>query len=300
VLSFWMGILEQGLIFGIMVLGVYISYRVLDFADLSVEGSFPLGAAVTATALVLGVNPFVACILSLIAGAIAGSITGFLHVRLKITNLLSGILVMIALYSVNLRIMGKANIPLFNKETIFTGGFSPIVYILIFALISKYVLDFFLNTKLGFLLKATGDNPQLVTSLGIDKGTIQILGLAVSNGLVALSGSIMAQHQRFSDVGMGTGIIVMGLASIIFGEAIFKKISLVKATTIALLGSILYKTCIGFALKLGFPPTDLKLITAVIVVAALALNQKKISFRIKKTKPSLAGGEAYVANKESA
>jgi putative tryptophan/tyrosine transport system permease protein len=300
VLSFWMGILEQGLIFGIMVLGVYISYRVLDFPDLSVDGTFPLGAAVTAAALVLGVNPLVACILSLIAGAIAGSITGFLHVRLGITNLLSGILVMIALYSINLRIMGKANIPLFDKETIFTGGLSPIVYILVFALIAKYVLDFFLNTKLGFLLKATGDNPQLVTSLGIDKGTIKILGLAVSNGLVALSGSIMAQHQRFSDVGMGTGIIVMGLASIIFGEAIFKKISLIKATTIALFGSILYKTCIGFALKLGFPPTDLKLITAVIVVGALALNHKKLSFRIKKSKPSLAGGGAYVTDKKSA
>jgi putative tryptophan/tyrosine transport system permease protein len=297
-MNFWINILEQGLIFGIMVLGVYISYRILDFPDLSVDGSFPLGAAVTAAALLLGVNPLVACILSLISGAIAGSITGFLHVKLKITNLLSGILVMIGLYSINLRIMGKANIPLFNKETIFSGGLKPILYILIFALLAKCVLDFFLNTKLGYLLKATGDNPQLVTSLGIDKGVIKILGLAVSNALVALSGSLMAQYQRFSDVGMGSGIIVMGLTSIIFGEAILKKSSMIKATTIALIGSILYKTCTGFALKLGFPPTDLKLITAVIVVGALALNQNKFNFNIKRLLSF--GGEYYAANKKSA
>lgn len=297
-INFWLNILEQGLIFGIMVLGVYISYRILDFPDLSVDGSFPLGAAVTAAALVLGVNPFAACILSLISGAIAGSVTGLLHVKLKITNLLSGILVMIGLYSINLRIMGKANIPLFNKETIFSGNLKPIIYIVIFAMIAKYVLDFFLNTKLGFLLKATGDNPQIVTSLGIDKGLVKILGLAISNALVALSGSLMAQYQRFSDVGMGSGIIVMGLASIIFGEAILKKSSLVKATTIALFGSILYKTCTGFALKLGFPPTDLKLITSIIVIAALALNQKKLNFNIKKLLTS--GGGYYAPNKKSA
>lgn len=296
-MAFWLSVLEQGLIFGIMVLGVYISYRILDFPDLSVDGTFPLGAAVTAAALVKGVNPYIACLLSLLAGMLAGSITGVLHVKLKITNLLSGILVMIGLYSVNLRIMGKANIPLFNQKTIFSGNLKPIIYILIFAIIAKITLDFFLNTKMGYLLKATGDNPQLVTSLGIDTGYIKILGLAISNGLVALSGSIMAQNQGFADVGMGSGTIVMGLAAIIFGEALLKRVPLIKATTIALFGSILYKTCTGLALKVGFPPTDLKLITALIVVAALAINSKRFNIKIKK--PLIMGGSSNVADTKS-
>jgi putative tryptophan/tyrosine transport system permease protein len=296
-LNFWISILEQGLIFGIMVLGVYITYKILDFPDLSVDGSFPLGAAVTASALVLGVSPAIACFLSLLSGLIAGSVTGFLHVKLKITNLLSGILVMIALYSINLRIMGKANIPLFNKDTVFSGKIHPIIVIALFVLAAKLLLDLFFRTKLGYLLKSTGDNPQLVTSLGVDTGWIKILGLALSNGLVALSGSIMAQHQRFSDVGMGSGIIVMGLASIIFGEAILKKFSFITATTIAIFGSILYKTCTAFALKLGFPPTDLKLITSIIVVMALALNYNKFNFKFRKM--PILGGKSHVANTKS-
>lgn len=297
-INFWVSILEQGLIFAIMALGVYITYRILDFPDLSVDGSFPLGASVTAAALMAGINPFIACILSLIAGLMAGAITGLLHVKLKITNLLSGILVMIGLYSINLRVMGKANIPLFNKKSIFIEGIHPLVIIVVILLLVKLALDFFLNTKLGFILKATGDNPQLITSLGIDKGLIKILGVSLSNGLVALSGSIMAQHQRFSDVGMGTGIIVMGLASIIIGETIFKRFSSVKATTIAVLGSVLYKTCTAAALKLNFQPQDLKLITAVIVIIALSMNGKTIS--IKSRKLLFKGGASYVKNTESA
>jgi putative tryptophan/tyrosine transport system permease protein len=296
-INFWLSVLEQGLIFGIMVLGVYISYKILDFPDLSVDGSFPLGAAVTASALVAGISPPFACILSLLSGLIAGGVTGFLHVKLKITNLLSGILVMIGLYSINLRVMGKANIPLFNKDTVFTSNIHPLIIILLFALASKLILDFFFKTKLGYLLKATGDNPQIVTSLGVDTGLIKILGLMLSNGLVALSGSIMAQHQRFSDVGMGSGIIVMGLASIIFGEAILKKSSLVAPTTIVILGSLLYKTSTAFALKLGFPPTDLKLITSIIVIGALALNQNKFGFRFKKL--SIEGGKSDVAHSKT-
>lgn len=286
--NFWLGVLEQGLIFGIMALGVYISYKILDFPDLSVDGSFPLGAAVTAASLTSGMSPAIACVLSLLAGAMAGGITGVLHVKLKITNLLSGIIVMTGLYSVNLRIMGKANIPLFNNKTIFSGSNNTLIVILIFVLVMKYILDFFLDTKIGFLLKATGDNPKLITSLGIDKGMIKILGLAISNALVALSGSIMAQYQSFSDVGMGSGIVVMGLASIILGEALFKKLSWVKLTTVAVLGAILYKLSIGVALKLGLEPTDLKLITSVIVVCALGLSQNKLKLKIKKL--SLWGG----------
>lgn len=296
-LNFWINILEQGFMFGVMVLGVYITYKILDFPDLSVEGSFPLGASVAASCLVAGMNPFLATFIAFVVGMIAGGITGYLHVKLKITNLLSGILVMIGLYSINLRIMGKANIPLFAQKTIFSNPMHPIFMILIFSLCMKFALDFFLNTKFGFLIKATGDNPQLVTLLGIDIGVTKIIALMLSNGLVALSGAMVAQYQRFADVGMGTGIIVMGLASIIFGEAIFKRVSLVKATTMALGGSILYKIVTGFALKLGFPPTDLKLITAVIVVLALGLNEKKFRFKLKKTVS--IGGDSVVMHTKS-
>ncbi|MBF8982819.1 ABC transporter permease [Lutibacter sp. B2] len=296
-LNFWVNILEQGFMFGVMVLGVYITYKILDFPDLSVEGSFPLGASVVASCLVAGMNPFLATFIAFVVGMMAGGITGYLHVKLKITNLLSGILVMIGLYSINLRIMGKANIPLFAQKTVFSNPMHPIFMILIFSLCMKFALDFLLNTKFGFLIKATGDNPQLVTSLGIDIGVTKIIALMLSNGLVALSGAMVAQYQRFADVGMGSGIIVMGLASIIFGEAIFKRVSLVKATTMALGGSILYKIVTGFALKLGFPPTDLKLITAVIVVLALGLNEKKIGFKLKKTLS--IGGDSVVMHTKS-
>jgi putative tryptophan/tyrosine transport system permease protein len=162
-MSFGLSVLEQGLIFGIMVLGVYITYKILDFPDLSVDGSFPLGAAVTALCLISNVNPYLTCFLAFISGIIAGSVTGILHVKLKITNLLSGILVMIGLYSINLRIMGKSNIPLFNTTTIFSNDINPLIVIAVFAIVSKLLLDFFLKTKIGFVLKATGDNPQLVT-----------------------------------------------------------------------------------------------------------------------------------------
>ncbi|WP_053955406.1 ABC transporter permease [Inediibacterium massiliense] len=296
-MEFWVNILEQGLLFGIMVLGVYITYKILDFPDLSVDGTFPLGAAVTAAALTKGIDPIFSMILSVIAGMIGGFVTGYLHVKLKITNLLSGILVMIGLYSINLRIMGKANVPLFNQKTIFSIGIKPIWIILLFALCIKLLLDIFLKTKFGFLLKATGDNPQLVTSLGIDIGFTKIVGLMFSNGLVALSGSLAAQYQNFSDIGMGTGIVVMGLASIIFGEAVLSKISFILPTTMALVGSILYKMSMAFALRLNFPPTDLKLITAVIVALALALNEKKIGASIKKI--FIVGGDCPVTNTKS-
>lgn len=288
-------ILEQGLIFSIMAIGVYITYRILDFPDLSVEGTFPLGAATAAVCLMNGINPFIACLLAFISGSIGGVITGLLHVKLKITNLLSGILVMIALYSINLRIMGKSNIPLFGKDTIFTAVSNPIIIIAIFALASKVILDLFLKTKLGFILKATGDNEQLVTSLGVNKNMIKIVGLMISNGLVALSGAIMAQYQGFADVGMGTGIVVMGLAAVIIGESILKKVNIVKGTTMAILGSVIYKAIIAIALELGFQPTDLKLVTVIIVVIALSLNNRNFSFKTRKK--ATAGGEILVTDK---
>lgn len=273
-------ILEQGLILAIMSLGVYITYKILHFPDLSVDGSFPLGAAVTATLLTKGFNPYIACVIAILAGLVSGGITGLLHVKLKITNLLSGILVMTGLYSVNLRIMGRANIPLFTQETIFSDRFSPIVIVATFAFMVKIVLDLFFKTQLGFLLKAAGDNPQMVTSLGIDIAKLKILGLMLSNGLVALSGSIMAQYQRFSDVGMGNGIIIMGLASIILGETLLKRFPFITASTMALTGTILYRTTIATALRLGLPPSDLKLVTTIIVILALGISNKEYLFSL--------------------
>ena len=282
--NYWISTLEQGLIFGIMVLGVYITYKILDFPDLSVDGTFPLGAAVTAICLSNGMNPFLAVLLATLAGAVAGYITGVLHVNLRITNLLSGIIVMTGLHSVNLRIMGKSNMPLFNFKTIFSyelpsivifnHDISKLLVIVAFTVVVKVLLDLYLSTKSGFVLKATGDNPQLVTSLGVDIGKTKILGVAISNGLVALSGSLYAQYQGFSDVGMGVGIVVIGLASIIIGEAIFKKISFVKVTFAAIIGAIIYRYCIAVALRAGLDAKDLKLVTSVIVVILLGLNNR--------------------------
>lgn len=287
-------VLEQGLIFAIVSLGVYITYKILDFPDLSVDGTFPLGAAVTATLIVKGVDPFVACFISFIAGCIGGLITGLLHVKLKITNLLSGILVMIALYSINLRIMKRSNIPLFGEKTIFSSSISPLIIIAIFAILSKILLDLFLKTKLGFLLKAVGDNEQLVSSLGVNKDVIKVIGLMISNGLVALAGSLMAQQGGFADVGMGTGTVVIGLAAVIMGESILGRMNFIKASTMAILGSVLYKGAIALALRLGLQSTDLKLITAVIVVITLSLDGKPFNFKTKKK--SIVGGESVVNN----
>ena len=280
--SFYVSILEQGLIFGVMVLGVYITYRILEFPDLSVEGSFPLGAAVTAACLMSGINPYAASLFSLMAGALAGAATGFLNVKLKISGLLSGILVMTGLYSINLRIMGKVNVPLFNNATIFPGFMSAAVIAAIFAIAVKLCIDLFLKTKFGFMLIATGDNPKLVTSLGMSTGTTKLIGLMISNGLVALSGSMMAQYQRYSDAGMGQGVMVMGLASVIFGQTLLGRFAFIRPTTAALIGSILYRMCIALALKLGFPATDFKLITSIIIVIALAVNNNKSKLRLKK------------------
>jgi putative tryptophan/tyrosine transport system permease protein len=291
------GVLEQGLIFSIVAIGVYITFRILDFADMTVDGSFPLGAAVAAVCLVKNANPFVACILAFAAGSAAGFVTAIIHVKLKIANLLSGILVMIGLYSINLRIMGKSNIPLFGKTTIFSGGLPPIVVILLFALLVKIVLDLLLKTKFGFILIAVGDNDQLVTMLSINKDTIKIIGVMLANGFAALAGSIMAQYQGFSDVTMGTGTVVMGLAAVIIGESLFKKMNLIKATTLAIIGSILYKGAIALALKFGLAPTDLKLITAIIVVCAISLNSN--SLRVKRKKKLVEGGGQLAKNRES-
>ena len=274
--------LEQGLLFALVAMGVYITYKILDFPDLSVDGTFPLGAAISAAFLVNGVNAWVSIIVATIGGAIAGAITGFLHVKLKISNLMSGILVMMGLYSVNLRIMGKSNIPLFNTNYIFKStAVNSIFIILAIVVVVKIILDLFLKTKAGFLLTAVGDNEQVVSSLGVNKNLVKVLGLAISNGLVALAGALTAQHQGFADVTMGTGIVVMGLAAVIIGVSIFGKISFIKATTLSIFGAIIYKLVIAIALWMKLNPNDLKILTAVLVAVALAANNNVFKFKRK-------------------
>ena len=277
------GILEQGFIYAIMALGVYISYHVLDFPDLSVDGTFPLGAMISAMLILGGVNPWLACILAFAAGALAGSVTGILHVRLKIKDLLSGILTMTALWSVNLSIAKTSLLSTHGADTIFNSGiimclperFAPwraLILVLLFALLMKYLLDWYLTTKSGMLLRAVGDNPQLVTSLAKNAGYVKILGLTVGNGFAALSGAILCQQQKYFDVNMGTGMIIMGLASVIIGMTVFKKLTIIKYTTMVVLGSILYKAALSLALNLGFNPNYLKLIMAVLFTIALVSN----------------------------
>ena len=277
--------IEEGLLFSIVSMGVYITYKILDFPDLSVDGTYPLGAAITAILLINGVNPWLAIIISAVGGAIAGGITAFLHVKLKISNLMSGILVMIALYSVNLRIMGRSNTPLFSTKTIFKNtNLKSIFIIIIMVVICKIIIDTFLKTKRGFLLIAVGDNEQVVSSLGINKNGVKVLGLMISNGLVGMAGAIQAQKYGYADVTMGQGIVVMGLATVVIGITIFGKLSLFKCTTLSILGAIIYKVAIAIALRVNFNPNDLKLITAIIVIIALASNNGIFKFKNKKIK----------------
>ncbi len=290
-MSVLINILEQGLLFSLVAIAVYITYKILDFPDMSVDGTFPMGAAICATLLVKGVNPWLSILAAAIGGAIAGAITGFLHVKLKIDNLMAGILMMIGLYSVNLRIMGKANIPLFNVENIFKSQVPAIVIILVILLIVKLLLDVYLKTKSGFLLRAVGDNEQVISSLGVNKNLVKVLGLSLSNALAATAGALTAQYQGFSDVGMGTGTVVMGLAAVIIGCSVFERITILKATTLAIIGAIIYKAAIALVLKygaiIGLTANDLKLMTAIIVVIALCSNNG--IFKSKK-KAIIEGG----------
>ena len=267
--------IEQSLIFAIMVLGVYISFRILNFPDMTVDGTFPLGAAISAKLLTLGVNPYLTLLVALISGAAAGAITGLIHVKLKVKDLLAGILVMTALYSINLRVMGKSNIPLFEEDNIFNTEYSMMITIVVLILISKFVLDYLLKTKFGFALKALGDNENLIVSLGLNEEKYKIYGLMIANAFVAFSGAVLAQYQGFADVGMGTGIIVIGLASIIIGDTLFGKRRRLAGTTIVIIGSILYRGVIAVTLSMGMDASDLKLITSVIVIVILWIQKQK-------------------------
>ncbi|MBE3580826.1 MAG: ABC transporter permease [Thermoanaerobacteraceae bacterium] len=278
-LSVWLGALEQGLLWGAMVLGVYITFRVLNYPDLTIDGTFTLGAAVAARMILAGYDPGVVLVVALLGGAAAGLVTGLLHTQLKVAPLLSGILTMIGLYSINLRIMGQANLSLLREDTIFTWAkgltavepFGPALLGLLLILLVLVLLYLFLQTELGMALRATGDNEQMVKSLGTNTGTMKLVGLAIGNGLVAFSGALVGQYQGFADVGMGIGMIVAGLASIIIGEALVGTATLMRAMLAAVVGSIIYRAVISLVLQLGLPPTDLKLLTSLIVVVALAL-----------------------------
>lgn len=286
------GVLEQGFIYGIVALGIYITYQILDFPDLTVDGSFPLGAAVSAVMIVNGQNPYLALVASFAAGTLAGICTGIIHVKFKVRDLLSGIIMMTGLYSINLNIAGKANVTFFKQDTIFENGFydrlipegaksfQTVIMALVLAFLMKFLLDAYLKTKSGYLLRAAGDNATLVTSLAKDQGMVKIVGLAIANGLVALGGGIMAQEQRFFDISMGTGTMVLGLASVIMGTKLLKNVSFVKPTTAVLFGSIVYKACVALALSfglqaLGLETRDMKLVMAVLFLVILVVTVDK-------------------------
>lgn len=279
--------LTQGFIYGILACGVFITYKILDFPDLTVDGSFPLGAAVTAVLLTKGVNPFLTLLIAMVIGALAGFVTGIIHVKLGVRDLLSSIITMTALFSINLQIAGS-NLPVERAiDTIFTaapvmtlfGGLSlllrKLIVTFILALICKVLLDGYLKTKSGLLLRAVGNNADLVATLAKDKGTTKIIGLSVANALVALAGSIVCHEQRSFSATMGTGQIVFGLAAIIIGSTLVSRIGFIKGTTAAIIGSILYKICIQVAISLGLPANLLKLITAVLFLVVLVLGNKK-------------------------
>lgn len=287
-MDFIITIIEQGLIYGILSLGIYITYKILDFPDLTVDGSFPLGAAVTAAAITGGMNPFLTLPLSFLAGAAAGICTGLIHVKCKVRDLLSGVIVMTALWTVNLYVAGTSNVPLFSQNTIFKNEivdnlfpaaiapYKTLIIIAVITILCKVLLDLYLQTKSGYLLRAVGDNDVLVTSLAKDQGAVKIIGLSLANGLVSLAGCIFAQEERVFEISMGTGALVIGLASVIIGTSLFKNLSVMKATTAVLIGSVIYKACVAVALR-NFEPQAMKLITAVLflVILVISMDRKK-------------------------
>jgi len=273
---------EQGLAYALVALGIVISFRILAFPDLTVDGSFVLGGAVVARLIVLGFQPLTGIILAMLIGFAAGCATGILNTRLKINSLLAGILIMTILYSVNLRVMGRSNTPLINDVTIFTPfeqmemrWLSIVVFFGLIVFACKFLTDLFLHTQIGLAMRATGDNEQMIRTLGVNTDSMTILGLGISNAFVALSGALVAQHQGFADIGMGIGMIVAGLAAIIIGETLLRARSVGMSTFAAILGSFIYRLIITVGLWLGLAPTDLKMATGVMVILALGFPALK-------------------------
>lgn len=297
------GAVELGLMYALMALGVYITFRILDFPDLTVDASFTTGGAIAAVMITNGYQPWLSTLMAFIGGLAAGACTGLLHTKGRINGLLSGILMMIALYSINLRILGKPNVSLIGEDTLFSSIASEtllyIIVLAIFVLVFKFLLDGFLHTDLGLSLRATGDNARMIRSFGANTDRTKIVGISLSNGLVALSGALIAQDGGFADVNMGIGMIVIGLASVIIGEAIIGHRTVLLATLAAVFGSIVYRIVIALALRADFlhlETSDLKLITAIIVIVALVIptiqrsvKQKKFA---RKRSAELAAGAA--------
>ena len=283
-------VLEQGMIYGILALGVYITYKILDFPDLTVDGSFPLGAAVTVRQIGLGAPAAMTLPAAFLSGALAGLCTGLIHVKLKVRDLLSGIVMMTGLYTVNLWIAGSGYVPIFHKSTVFDNGlvnavfggaFSRVKTVLIILVITvavKSVLDWYLSTKSGFLLRAAGENDTIVTSLGADQGLVKTVGLSIANGLVALSGCIYAQQQRSFEISIGTGAVVIGLASVIIGTNLFRRAAFLRITSGVILGAVLYKACVALAMFAGIGANAIKLVTAVLflIILVASMDRKKV------------------------
>lgn len=282
--------LSQGLLWSLLALGVYITFRVLDFADMTVEGPFPLGAAICVYFLIRDHHPLLALLAAGLLGGVAGIVTGLLHTKLRIPSLLAGILSMIALYSVNLRIMGKANVSLLGKETAFTYmetlGLDYAQSVFIVGLLATVVIGtliyWFFGTEIGAAIRATGFNPQMIRAQGIDTNVMLLLGLFLSNALTAMAGAFIGMNNGFFDVGMGVGTIVIGLASVIIGEVLFGTRSFKNSLVSVILGSIVYRFVIAIVLQMGMPPNDLKLFTSVLVVIALALPMMRDKVQRRK------------------
>ncbi len=282
------GAVSQGVLWGIMSLGLYITYKVLDFADLTVDGSFALGGAVNAALIVAGVSPLMALLISFIAGGLSGIVTGLLNTKLKIPGILAGILTMIALYSINIRIMGRANISLLGETTLMSQiaailntstTTTSFITGIVFSVVIIFVMYWFFGTEVGSAIRATGNNEKMVRAQGVNTDNMKILGLMIANALVALSGGLVAQSQGFGDVQMGTGTIVIGLASIIIGEVIFgKRFSFWYILLSVVFGSVIYRVIIAIVLQLGLTSSDLKLFTAVTVAIALSIPVIKSKF----------------------
>ena len=280
------GILEEGLIYALVSFGAYITFKMLDFPDMTVDGSFPFGMCITAVMISNGINPFITLPVSFIAGCIAGMFTGLIHVKFKIRDLLSGIIVMTSLYSINLRMAGRANLSIFQRPSIFKlinffevgtplGAFNRVMVLLIIVVVLKIVVDLYLDTKSGYLLKSVGDNETLVTTLGKNKENVKVLGLALANGFAALAGSVYGQHRGSFEISAGTGTLVIAVANVIIGMQLLSVFRNMKPTTSVIFGSIIYRACIGFAMFLGMPPSDLKIITAILLLVVIVLNTKK-------------------------
>ncbi|MGM0769800.1 MAG: ABC transporter permease [Pseudomonadota bacterium] len=289
------GAIETGLIYGLVAFGIYISFRVLDFPDLTVDGSFPLGAAVAAMLIIAGWNPWIATGAAVLAGMAAGAVTAILNVKLNILNLLASILTMIALYSVNLRIMGRPNVALLSEETVLTPWYDlnlayhqvPVLLFIIVVLVSLLLLWRFMKSETGLAMRATGANARMARAQGIATGGMIILGVALSNGLVGLAGALFAQSQGAADVTMGVGVIVIGLASLIGGEAVITPNTVIKALVACVVGAIIYRLAIAFALNadfLGLQAQDLNLITAVLVTLAIVLPGVRTSVTARLTR----------------